>query len=176
MFTSVKVSTKFVYASVGASGVSSGHHHDGNKVIIDYIASNQKNGGVWSFGGSGREYTVNGAGTYSTSVSYHIANNHWNYSISKDSPGQGCFWYGTRNKHTWSDVLTTVPTVYDIGVRTFTCGSDYIYVAEPKLQFRLFLGNNRINLNSLADKKVYAVYRGNSLLVEPSGTAIKPTE
>lgn len=147
---------------------------------ISAATHNQPSKYYYSCGICGASYSGNYSATrdkVSTGAKeecYHIATNHWSYSVSKDSPGQGCFWYGTRTKHNWSDAVTTAPTVYDTGVRTFTCGSDYIYVTEPKLQFRVFLGNTRINLNSLSNKKVYAVYRGNSLLTEPSGTAIKP--
>lgn len=122
---------------------------------ISTATHNQPSKYYYSCGICGASYSGNYSATrdkVSTGAKeecYHIATNHWSYSVSKDSPGQGCFWYGTRTKHNWSDAVTTAPTVYATGVRTFTCGSDYIHVTEPKLQFRVFLGNTRINLNSL---------------------------
>ena len=84
---------------------------------------------------------------------------------------------GERLKHIWNDgVISTAPTVYSTGIRTFTCQRDHNHIVnstEPRLQFRVFIGNKRISLNSLSSK-VYSVYRGNTLLTEPSGTASKP--
>lgn len=87
-------------------------------------------------------------------------------------------YYGNRAGHLWNEgTITKNPTVYDTGIRTFTCqrdGNHTVDMLEPKLQFRVFLGDKRLTLNSRYDMKIYAIYKGNSILIEPTGTAKSP--
>ena len=61
-----------------------------------------------------------------------------------------------------------------IGSVSYAAGSIIANADEPKLQFRVFLGNKSLILNSRRNINIYAIYKGNSILIEPTGTAKSP--
>ena len=82
--------------------------------------------------------------------------------------------------HIWTydlSYITTNPTVYTTGVRTFTCQRDHNHIStgiEPKLQFKIFSGSTRIQKIYLGSDLVYNTTTGSSNLVEASGVAQLP--
>ena len=72
--------------------------------------------------------------------------------------------------HIWdSGRVETAPTVYSEGVMTYTCNRDGTHrmsVSLPRQRFRIFLGDQRIMLIGMGDKKFYNVYVGDKSLIE----------
>ena len=87
---------------------------------------------------------------------------------------------GSRLGHVWTQansVVTKEPTVYDSGIRTFTCSRDGSHKAameEPKRLFRLFGNEKRIQRLYRGDTLIYDVCAGNFRLTVPGGTAALP--
>ena len=87
---------------------------------------------------------------------------------------------GDRLGHVWTlenSAVTTPPTVYETGVRTFTCCRDGAHTAtaeEPKRLFRLFGNEKRITRLYSGDTLIYDVCAGEEGLTVPGGVAALP--
>lgn len=87
---------------------------------------------------------------------------------------------GERLGHIWSleqSAITTRPTPYAEGIRTFTCLRDGTHTAdmsEPKRLFRLFGNEKRIQKLYCGDTLIYDACVGDLCLTMPSGVADLP--
>lgn len=87
---------------------------------------------------------------------------------------------GERLGHVWSleqSAITTRPTPYATGIRTFTCLRDGTHTAdmpEPKRLFRLFGNEKRIQKLYCGETLIYDACVGELCLTMPSGTADLP--
>ena len=91
---------------------------------------------------------------------------------------RGNYYSGTRLGHIWNEgQITKEPTVYETGIRHFTClrdGNHQVDMPEPKLRFTIFIGDQRLEAANMNGQKIYRIYKGDTLLVESTGTAQKP--